>query len=143
MTMKIALVAASFALTLFGCAMPQAQRAGLDPTNTAVAPGQGLVIARLVTNTTSAPIVLGNAALSVREVNDKGLGYGYVLENKAAANATSALFVQSLPPGRYQPISLVSGAGGITLTAPLEKLSQAFEVEADRITDLGALVMMF
>jgi hypothetical protein len=142
--MKNILVAASLAVTLAGCAMTQAQRAGLDPAKTVVPPGQGLVIARLVTNTTSAPIVLGNATLSVREVKgDKSYGYGYVLENKAVPGATSALFFQALPPGHYQPIELVSGAGGITLTAPLEKLSKGFEVEADRVTDLGALVMVF
>lgn len=135
--MRALLVAAAL---LAGCAMPEAQRARLDPSNTQLAQGEGLLAARVVVNISPSPLNLPAASMTVVPANGSATRS---LINKAAAGGNTALFLEPLPPGRYRLSGLVSGMGNITIRAPLDKLLADFDVQAGRVTDLGAVVLAF
>ncbi|MGH8618045.1 MAG: WD40/YVTN/BNR-like repeat-containing protein [Burkholderiales bacterium] len=125
---------------LGGCAMSPAQRQALDPANTVVPDGQGLLVARVVSNLSPSPILFRATQLRVRAIPDGDTRY---LSSKAAPTAGGAIFLEALPPGRYQLLELTMQVGNGSSSARLDRQVPYFEVQANRVTDLGALVIAF
>lgn len=118
-----------------GCAVPEGDRSKFDPANTMVAPGEGLLAARALISVPGSPLKSGYAILTLRRPD----GSRVSIKSKTPGRAQSAVFLEPLPPGRYELHQLGDGQ----VWAPLKSLPGAFEVAAGRVTDLGALVMVF
>jgi hypothetical protein len=120
---------------LAGCAMTDEQRAQLDPATTEVAPGQGLLAARVLISIRASPLKSGYAILTLSRPDGSRLS----IRSKTTGRAEAAVFLEPLPPGRYELHELGDGQ----VWAPLKSLSGSFEVATGRVTDLGALVVVF
>lgn len=132
-----------------GCAAQESQLRAIDPSAVSVPPAQGLLALRIVSNNVrgaqntgaaGGPLFFGSARLTLKSVPN---GKTYKLDNKAGRSAGYALFLEPLPPGRYQVVEMTTQAGLYITGAPLDKQTAPFEIEADRITDLSALALIF
>jgi hypothetical protein len=127
---------AAIAFALASCAPESALRA-VDPTAVTVPQGQGLLVARVVFGTTTVPFSnLGRVTAQVRSVPDD---HRTDMTSKSGRQASHAVFLEPLPPGRYRLVGMTADTG--TTHAPLELAP--FDIEAGRVTDLGGIALMF
>ena len=139
------LAAAATSALLGGCAtvLPPA---GLHVEGP-LAPQEGAVIVRIVPNAPSAgPYFKNWAGLTVFRVDTDGTGGKFfVVPASLDASSRSALFVASLPPGRYR-FTRVSSASSvfsaIQASQWIEPAAQfpSFDVAAGQLTDVGVIV---
>jgi len=125
------------AAVLAGCAAPPR-----DPGKAEVAPGQGLLAARVTTQIPDVPMRphdragLVGAGLMVQNVD---LKREYRMTRTASRETGTVGFLEPLPPGWYRLERVGTQRG----TASLQSLPELFEVRADRVTDLGTIVLVF
>lgn len=125
-----------FVVLIAGCALNKVQVR--DPAKTVLAEGEGLLIARLITDDSHTPFNSQSVTLRVRSTAARK---DYILSNMAVPSTGGALFFGALPAGRYRIMEVVTKSKYRTLTAPLEGHVAEFDVEKDRLSDLGTLVM--
>jgi hypothetical protein len=113
---------------LVGCAA-----APRDPAKTEVAPGHGLLAARIVAHVPHLRIGL---ILTLRRLDRSG---EVTLRSTHLPHARTAVFLEPLPPGRYRLDRVATFKGN----APLSSLPGEFDISANRVTDLGLIVLVF
>src|SRR5690606_32869399 len=120
-------------LLLSACATPSEKATEADLAAVTAQAGEGLVALRLTMNAVG-PAALRNAEIRLLSESDNR---EWFLRTRATPNATSAIFVGALPPGRYVLRELTRW----NIRSPLT--FHAFDVRADEITDLGAAVLVY
>ena len=107
----------------------------------------GAFLLRVVANAPSAgPYFKNWAGMSIVAVNPDGSdGHAYVVPASLDGASRSALFVASLPPGRYRLKTLSSAAAATAAVQTSQWLDVGprfprFDVQAGQLTDLGAIV---
>ena len=136
------LTAAAVTLLLAGCVTTPP--AGLH-VEAPLAAQEGAFLVRVVPNAPSAGIYFKNwAGLFIVAVNPDGSdGATYQVPASLDASSRSALFVASMPPGRYRLGRLSSASYGMVQKSQWIEVGARFphfEIQAGRLTDLGAIV---
>ena len=137
------LAAAAGSLLLAGCVTTPP--AGLH-VEAPLAAQEGAFLVRVVPNAPSAgPYFKNWAGLFIVSVNQDGSdGATYQVPASLDASSRSALFVASMPPGRYRLSKLSSASYGLAMQKSqwieVGARFPRFEIQAGQLTDLGAVV---
>lgn len=121
------------ALLVSACASPGEMALGPDLATVTAPPGQGLVVLRVTMNAVG-PTALRGATVRLMSYPDKA---DWFVQGNKTNNATTAVFVRALPPGKYSTQELTRGQ----IRSPLP--FGQFEVRPAEITDLGAIVLVY
>lgn len=136
------LIAAALAACETTVHSPAATGAAATATAPVASAGQGAIVMRLLPNNDGTDPYL--KAWGKVRLQREGDAAPYSIAPLLDAASRSAVFAGALPPGRYRFMQLPSFACGYvctpSVTTPASGFA-SFEVEADHLTDLGAIAL--